>query len=391
MSSCCSAVSPPGCSRASRRCPRSARRCLSASSDMITAAPPPPSPPARGPGCWWCRPPMAPRVLRGTTALWSPHPKGVPLVPSLPHPPCCHLYATVPCCPLAPGLPHPLCPRVLPYDLTQAAPLCPMSPRVPSRSPTSPFPQVVPLRSSLSPLLHVPLFPSGLPCITPFPLPACPPRCPCATVLTVLPHAHIEALLEAASLALPTLGLGDGAALGEGAGEADALVDGAPGGTQAPGPAMRPWGLSPCPPEGGREAAGAGEQGLPGWGALPAPRTLSLLCSREVRWPEWLSCLVLPSPCPWDHLVPSHPAMFWPILFDLFCPVPPHPVPFNHILSHPIPLCPISVRPVLPHPVLSPSSVPSHFTPLCPIPPCPLGPIQCHRAAMGPPAMAAPT
>lgn len=220
MSSCCSAVTStvtsavtsavtsPGCSR--RRWPRSARRSRKASSDMITA-----TRRHRHPGMS-----HSPALRGATAALQSP----------LPPVPCCHFYVPVPCCPLAPGLPHPLLgPHILPCHPTHAGLLCPMSPQiVTSGSPSSPFPRVLPPRF---PLLHVPSFPSGHPCVALSPVPPFPCRCPHVTALTVLPHAHVQALLEATGLALPPLGLGDGAAPGEGAGEADALVDGAPGGT----------------------------------------------------------------------------------------------------------------------------------------------------------------
>lgn len=74
--------------------------------------------------------------------------------------------------------------------------------------------------------------------------------------LTVLPHANGQALLEAAGLALPALGFGDGAVVGEGAGEADALADG------PPVKEGRAWGTGETPP-----ALGEGQ------GALPAPHS----------------------------------------------------------------------------------------------------------------------
>lgn len=318
MSSCCSAVSPPGCSRASRRCPRSARRCRSASADMITAAPPPPSPPDRGhqwhspPGC------LEPPLLCGPL-----FPRG-PLSPLSPQP-LLHLCAPVLCSPLTPGLPHPLCPHVFPYHPTQADPLCPLSPRIP-------FPPCPP-----SPLCSMfPLFPMGLPCVTPSPLPLCPPCCPHATALTVLPHAHVEALLEAAGLALPPLGLGDRAAPGEGAGEVDALVDGAPGGTWAVGT------VTVCPQRGRRGSRGWGT-GYPGVGATSSPQGPHHHCAPEkpggpsVGW-QW-PCHLVP-PCPvLSHLVPSHSVLSCPI--TLSCLIPPCPIPFQPILSFPILSCPI--------------------------------------------------
>lgn len=80
--------------------------------------------------------------------------------------------------------------------------------------------------------------------------------------LTVLPHPHVEALLEAARLALPALGFGYGAAPGEGAGEVHTLKDGAPGGHGDMGMWVRgTWGYGMW----GRENVDAWGYGSAGW------------------------------------------------------------------------------------------------------------------------------
>lgn len=80
--------------------------------------------------------------------------------------------------------------------------------------------------------------------------------------LTVLPHPHVEALLEAARLALPALGFGYGAAPGEGAGEVHTLKDGAPGGHGDMGMWVRgTWGYGTW----GHENVDAWGYGSAGW------------------------------------------------------------------------------------------------------------------------------
>lgn len=120
MRSRCSAVSPPGCSRARRRCRRSARRRPRASSDMITATPQGMS---------------ATGVSPGAVPEWILSP-GAASCPDVP-PPGCSSGSL-------PFHPHPLLPHILPIPSTPESP--PRCPLLSPHPPTQVTPSLVPPR-----------------------------------------------------------------------------------------------------------------------------------------------------------------------------------------------------------------------------------------------------